>query len=67
MIKPRRIRITHIYRSDAFYDTKDKWIGKEGDFYPDPKEEQITKGYYSGGFYINSHRYYFLGIRYIRV
>jgi len=66
MSKPRRIRITHIHEWDAYYKSKDRIIGLEGIFTPHNKH--WYSGYYMGYFHSDDNiRYFFMGIRYIKI
>ena len=62
----RRIRITHIHERDAYYDEKEKYIGLEGEFFPN--KQHWHKGYYVGYLHLDDgKRYFFIGIRYIKI
>lgn len=66
MSKPRQIRITHIHKKDVYYKDRDKIIGLEGEFIPN--KQHWDKGYYVGYFNANNgERYFFVGVRYIKI
>ena len=67
--KLRRIRILGMHPDDAFYPSREQYVGQVGQFAPNVINEQCRSGFFAGRFYYDRHPggIYFLGIRYKRL
>ncbi len=65
MSELRKIRITHVHKDDACYPDKNKLIGLEGNFSPEPPH--FLSGYYCGEFQGDKIKQFFVGVRYRKI